>query len=145
MFFLSFAYSYWLFTVGPRTSSAKGNLKLIFKKLGLTYNEVLWHCWFQVFTHWYEYWNKSWLSMNRSEGYQAAKKFKLEVALEREETFKNTNNNSCYCLFCHRAWVLYKILISSKNKCFLLYEASKSNTQGGSIIGSVHWILFSEN
>lgn len=40
--------------------------------------------------------------MNRMEGYQTAKKFNLEVALEREATFKNTNNNSRYSVFCHR-------------------------------------------
>lgn len=34
--------------------------------------------------------------MNKMEGYQAAKKIKLKVALEKEETFKNTNNYSHY-------------------------------------------------
>lgn len=52
------------------------------------------------------------------EEYQAAKKINLEVALEREATFKNTNNNSRYSLFCHGAGVLHKFLISSKSRWF---------------------------
>lgn len=88
-------------------------------------------CSYYVFRHWYEYLNKSYLSMNRMKGYQTAKEYKGDWGppWKRGNFLKILIILHVTVYSCLKTWVLHKILTPCKSKWISsFWNTSKSNT-----------------